>query len=117
MSILTERGKDLKSLRDAPIHLTGFSSVIAPQRGHLHTSIRILLYRGQGFNTRRRWSKTCGQKSWDGSGGGFGTEDALEAGAGELDADQALAGLLRIGDMDDATAGGEVLLHSPRGVA
>src|SRR5258708_12035229 len=26
MSIRTERGKDLKSLRDAPIHLTGFSS-------------------------------------------------------------------------------------------
>jgi len=44
--------------------------------------------------------------------GGFGTEDALEAGAGELDADQALAGLLRIGDMDDAAAGGEVLFYA-----
>src|SRR5260370_23167646 len=48
---------------------------------------------------------------------GFGAEDALEAGAGELDADVALAGLLRIGYVDDATVGDEILLHAAGGGA
>src|SRR6266481_5482112 len=51
------------------------------------------------------------------SGGGFGAEDALEARSGELDADVVFAGLLRLGDVHDAAAGGKVALGSPRGVA
>src|SRR5258706_7724087 len=50
-----------------------------------------------------------------GSGGGFGAEESLEAWARELDADQALAGLLGVGYVDYAAAGGEILvrlLHS-----
>jgi len=35
----------------------------------------------------------------------------LEAGAGELDADQVLAGLLRVGYVDYAAAGGEILVR------
>src|ERR1700732_5233478 len=57
---------------------------------------------------RHKWlSRLC-------LGGGFGTEDALEAWADELDADVALAGLLVVGYVDDATVGGEVFLHAPR---
>src|SRR5713101_4287646 len=41
-------------------------------------------------------------------GGGFGAEYALEAGAGELDADEFLASGLGIGDVDNAAMGGEV---------
>src|ERR1700738_2629733 len=44
-------------------------------------------------------------------GGGFGAEDALEAGGGELDADDVLAGLLGVGYVDYAAAGGEILLR------
>src|SRR5713226_3470361 len=40
--------------------------------------------------------------------GGFGAEYALEAGAGELDADEFLASGLGIGDVDNAAMGGEV---------
>ena len=47
------------------------------------------------------------------SGGGFGTEDALEAGSGELDADETLAVGLRVRNMDDAAAGGKILLGAP----
>lgn len=50
-------------------------------------------------------------------GGGFGAEDALEAGSGELDADQALAIRLGFRDMDYAAAGGEILLGAARGVS
>ena len=42
------------------------------------------------------------------SGGGFGTEDALEPRAGELDADEFFAVRRRIGDMHYAALGGEV---------
>jgi len=42
------------------------------------------------------------------SGRGFGAEDALEARAGELHSDYALASVLRIGDVDNAPVGGEV---------
>src|SRR5258706_12867090 len=48
---------------------------------------------------------------WPGSGGGFGAEDSLEAGAGELDADVVLAGLLGGGYVDYAAAGGEILFR------
>src|SRR6266404_1905450 len=41
-------------------------------------------------------------------GGGFGAEDALETGAGELDADELFALGLGIGDVDDAAMGSEV---------
>src|SRR6267378_6040528 len=49
------------------------------------------------------------------SGGGFGAEESLEAWARELDADQALAGLLGVGYVHYAAARGEILvrlLHS-----
>jgi hypothetical protein len=41
-------------------------------------------------------------------GGGFGAEEALEARASELDADEFFALGLGIGDMDDAAVGGEI---------
>src|SRR5947208_16542774 len=42
------------------------------------------------------------------SGGGFGAEDALEAGAGELDADELFAFGLGLDGVHDAALGGEV---------
>jgi len=42
------------------------------------------------------------------SGGGFGTEDALETRASELDADEFFFAGLRIADVDDAAVSGEV---------
>src|SRR5713226_4217851 len=42
------------------------------------------------------------------SGGGFGAENALEARAGELDADEALTVPLRVGDVDDTALGEEI---------
>jgi hypothetical protein len=57
------------------------------------------------------------------SGGGFGAEDSLEAGAGELDSDVVLAGLMGVGYVHDAAISGEIffgLLHAggaARGVA
>ena len=41
-------------------------------------------------------------------GGGFGAEDALETGAGELDADELFACGLGVGDMHNAAVRGEV---------
>ena len=49
-------------------------------------------------------------------GGGFGAEDALETGAGELDADELFALGLGIGDVDDAAVGGELRVASARSV-
>src|SRR5712671_3391858 len=49
------------------------------------------------------------------SGGGFGAEDALEARAGELDANHAFAVGLRIADVDDAALGGEVRVGAAGG--
>jgi len=139
MSIRTERGKDLKSLRDAPIHLTGFSSpstcipvyvyhyigvkALTLAGGRLCASGLILFFQALG-NTegaaRRNSSPgaqmACARKTHrKGLRGGFGAKDALEAWAGELDADEALAGL-RFGDVHDAAAGGEVLFSMRRDV-
>jgi hypothetical protein len=50
-------------------------------------------------------------------GGGFGAEDALEARAGELHADQTLAVGLLIGDMHDAALGLEVGFAAARSIA
>jgi len=49
------------------------------------------------------------------SGGGFGAENALKAGAGELDANHAFAVGLRIADVDDAALGGEVRVGAAGG--
>lgn len=51
------------------------------------------------------------------SGGVFGTEDALEARAGELDADQVFASCRRVDNMDDAAGRGEVGFGAARSVA
>jgi hypothetical protein len=48
--------------------------------------------------------------------GGFGAEDALEAGARELDADELFALRLGIADVDDATVSFEVSFAAARGV-
>lgn len=48
------------------------------------------------------------------SRGGFGSEDAAEAWAGELDADDALILGVAFGDVDDAAAGGEVGFFAAR---
>jgi len=50
------------------------------------------------------------------SGGVFGAEDALEAGAGELDADQSLALCRGFDYMDHAPRCGEVGFGAARGV-
>src|SRR2546428_13071240 len=42
------------------------------------------------------------------SRGGFGAKDALEAGSGELDADELFSPGLGLADVDDATMGGKV---------
>lgn len=52
-----------------------------------------------------------------GLGGGFGAKNALEARPGELDAHHALAVGLRIADVNDATAGGEVGFTATRRIA
>src|SRR6267143_7215542 len=65
---------------------------------------------------RRIWGNNNGRKKsglrpalrMKGSGGGFGAEDALEAGAGELDADELFAFGLGLDDVHDAALGGEV---------
>ena len=49
-------------------------------------------------------------------GGGFGTEDSLEAGAGELDADQAFTLRGRIYDVNYAALRGKVGLGAARRV-
>jgi hypothetical protein len=50
-------------------------------------------------------------------GGGFGAEDAVEARASELDADEAFAVGLLIGNVDDAALGLEIGFAAARGVA
>ena len=50
------------------------------------------------------------------SGGGFGAEDALEARAGELDADESFAARLGRGNVNDAAVGGKVGFMTPGGV-
>ncbi len=49
------------------------------------------------------------------SGGGFGAENALKAGAGELDADQLFASGLGVANVDDAALGGEVRVGAAGG--
>ena len=53
---------------------------------------------------------------FSGSGGGFGAEDALEARASELDADESFAARLRRGNVNDAAVGGEVGFMAPGSV-
>ncbi len=48
------------------------------------------------------------------SGSGFGAENALEAGASELNADKPFAFGLGIGDVDDAALRGKVRVCAPR---
>jgi hypothetical protein len=61
---------------------------------------------------RAFWQKNAGKSS----GGGFGAEDALEAGPGELDADQLFALRMAIADVDDAAVRFEVGFAAARRV-
>src|SRR6267378_3920648 len=67
---------------------------------------------GDSNGRERNGLKTRHYKGEDGyktrSGGGFGAEDALEAGASELDADELFAFGLGLDDVHDAALGGEV---------
>ena len=62
----------------------------------------------KNFVVRQSLRDTCWRQAVGQSGGGFRTEDALKAGSGELDADEALAIGLGFRDMDYAAAGGEI---------
>src|SRR2546427_11076402 len=49
-------------------------------------------------------------------GGGFGADDALEARANEMDANELFAVRRRISDVDDAAVRGEIGFRAPRDV-
>ena len=62
----------------------------------------------KNFGVRQSLRNSCWRQAVGQSGSGFGPEDALEAGSGELDADETLAIRLGFRDMDYAAAGGEI---------
>src|ERR1700730_18006564 len=70
----------------------------------------------KNFGVRQSLRNSCWRQAVGQSGSRFGAEDALEAGAGELYADQTLDIGLGFRYMDDTAAGGEILFGAARGV-